>query len=42
MPILAKVLITPISLDGKVATLFEAIRNIYIINFVLLNRIIAG
>ena len=39
---LAKVLIMPISLDGKVATLTETVRKIFIINFVLLNKIIAG
>ena len=39
---LAEVLIMLISLDGKVATLHGAVRNIPIINFVLLNKIIAG
>ena len=35
-------LIMPISVDGKAATLTEAVRKIPIINFALLNKIIVG
>ena len=39
---LAKILIMPISLDGKVCNPTQTVRKIHIKKFVLLNKIIAG